>query len=47
MSSSAPTGTCLHEAVRLGHVYIVGDNRGTPMDHHRFGEVSLTVQLEA
>ncbi len=24
-----------------GHVYVVGDNRGTPMAHHRFGEVSL------
>ena len=27
--------------VSLGHVYIAGDNRGTPMDQHRFGEVSL------
>jgi signal peptidase I len=27
--------------VRLGHVYVVGDNREAPMDHHRFGEVSL------
>lgn len=27
--------------VAPGHVYVVGDNRGTPMAHHRFGEVSI------
>lgn len=27
--------------VSPGHVYVVGDNRGTPMAQHRFGEVSL------
>lgn len=26
--------------VKPGHVYVVGDNRGTPMSRHRFGEVS-------
>ena len=24
-----------------GHVYVVGDNRGTSMDHHRFGEIDM------
>lgn len=23
------------------HVYVVGDNRGTPMDRHRFGQVKM------
>lgn len=27
--------------VASGHVYVVGDNRGTPMDRHQFGETSL------
>ena len=27
--------------VAPGHIYVVGDNRGTPMAHHRFGEVNL------
>ncbi len=25
--------------VATGHVYVVGDNRGTPMSRHRFGQV--------
>jgi len=24
-----------------GHVYVIGDNRGTPMDTHQFGSVAL------
>lgn len=27
--------------VAAGHVYVVGDNRGTPMDRHQFGETSM------
>ena len=27
--------------VSPGHVYVVGDNRGTSMDRHQFGEVNL------
>lgn len=27
--------------VSLGHVYVIGDNRGASMDLHQFGEVSL------
>ena len=27
--------------VAPGHVYVVGDNRGTPMTQHRFGEVDM------
>jgi signal peptidase I len=23
------------------HVYVVGDNRGTPMSRHKFGEVNM------
>lgn len=28
--------------VAPGHVYVVGDNRGTSMDRHRFGEIDMT-----
>jgi signal peptidase I len=27
--------------VALGHVYVVGDNRGTPMALHKFGEINM------
>lgn len=27
--------------IALGHLYIVGDNRGTTMDGHKFGEVDM------
>lgn len=27
--------------VAPGHVYVVGDNRGTPMARHRFGEIDM------
>lgn len=27
--------------VAPGHVYVVGDNRGTPMDRHQFGETAM------
>jgi signal peptidase I len=27
--------------VAPGHVYVVGDNRGTPMSHHKFGEINM------
>ncbi len=27
--------------IELGHVYVVGDNRGTSMDRHRFGEINM------
>jgi signal peptidase I len=27
--------------VASGHVYVVGDNRGTPMSLHKFGEVNM------
>jgi len=33
---------CLKEReVPDGHVYVVGDNRGMPMEQHQFGKVSL------
>lgn len=28
-------------AIALGHVYVVGDNRGTPMAQHKFGEINM------
>jgi signal peptidase I len=27
--------------VAPGHVYVVGDNRETPMGRHRFGEINM------
>ncbi len=27
--------------IASGHVYVVGDNRGTSMDRHRFGEIDM------
>lgn len=27
--------------VASGHVYVIGDNRGTAMDRHRFGEIDM------
>ena len=34
---------CLEEReVPEEHVYVVGDNRGMPMDQHQFGKVSVT-----
>ncbi len=27
--------------IAQGHVYVVGDNRGTPMARHRFGQVDM------
>ncbi len=27
--------------IESGHVYVVGDNRGTPMARHKFGEINI------
>jgi len=27
--------------VAPGHIYVVGDNRGTPMVRHKFGEINM------
>lgn len=27
--------------VSLGHVYVVGDNRGTAIKRHKFGEINI------
>lgn len=27
--------------VASGHVYVIGDNRGSPMVNHRFGEIDI------
>jgi signal peptidase I len=27
--------------VKPGHIYVVGDNRGTAINHHRFGEINM------
>ena len=28
--------------IRNNHVYVVGDNRGTSIDRHQFGEINLS-----
>lgn len=27
--------------IAIGYLYVVGDNRGTSMDRHRFGEINM------
>jgi signal peptidase I len=27
--------------IKPGHVYVIGDNRSMPMEHHKFGEVNM------
>lgn len=31
----------LPRKIAPGHVYVVGDNRATPMAQHRFGEINM------